>query len=48
MDAYSYQSLKEGYDFAEFKNYVLLAFLKDAIVFEVAGNIHDNPDFLRP
>lgn len=46
MDAYSYQSLKEGHDFAEFKNYVLLAFLKKAIVCEVVGNIHDNPKLI--
>lgn len=43
MDDYSYQSMKEGYDYAEFKNHVLLAFLKDALICEVAGNIHDDP-----
>ena len=46
MDAYSYQSIKEGCDFAEFKNYVLLAFLEKAIVFEVVGNIYNNPELL--
>lgn len=43
MDRYEYQSIHEGYDFAEFKNHTLLAFLKQAIVCEVVGNIHDNP-----
>lgn len=47
MDAYSYQSIAEGFDFAEFKNYVLLAFLKDALICEVVGNIHDNPELLK-
>ena len=47
MDAYSYQAQKEGYDFAEFKNYVLIAFLRNALIFEVAGNIYDNPDLLE-
>lgn len=46
MDAYSYQSIKEGYDFAEFKNHVLLAFLKDALICEVVGNIHDATQLL--
>lgn len=47
MDAYSYQSISEGYDFAEFKNHVLLAFLRDALVFYVKGNIHDNPELMN-
>ncbi|MBR1377989.1 MAG: hypothetical protein IJ557_02540 [Bacteroidaceae bacterium] len=47
MDAYSYQSIHEGYDFAEFKNYVLLAFLEKSIICMVVGNIHDNPELLR-
>lgn len=47
MDAYSYQSIKEGYDFAEFKNHVLLAFLKDALICEVVGNIYDNSELLN-
>lgn len=47
MDAYSYQALQEGYDFPEFKNYLLLAFLEKAIIFEVAGNSYDNPELLE-
>lgn len=47
MDAYSYQSIGEGFDFAEFRNYVLLGFLEKAIVCEVAGNIHDNPELMN-
>ncbi len=47
MDAYSYQSIKEGYNFAEFKNYVLLAFLEKALICEVVDNIHDNPELLE-
>ena len=47
MDQYAYQSIKEGYDFAEFKNYTLLAFLKEAIICEVVGNIHDNPELMN-
>lgn len=47
MDEYSYRSIAEGYDFAEFKNYVLLAHLKEAIICEVVGNLHDNPGLLN-
>ena len=47
MDDYSYQSMKEGYDYAEFKNHVLLAFLKDALICEVIGNIHDDPKLIN-
>ena len=47
MDRYSYQALQEGYDFPEFKNYLLLAFLEKAIIFEVAGNSYDNPELLE-
>ena len=47
MDRYSYQALQEGYDFPEFKNYLLLAFLEKAIICEVAGNIIDNPELMR-
>jgi len=47
MDSYSYESKREGYDFPEFKNNVLLAFLEKTIVFEVSGNIHDTPELLE-
>ncbi len=47
MDIYSYQSTHEGYDFAEFNNHVLLAILKKAVICEVAGNIHDNPELMN-
>lgn len=47
MDAYRYQAQKGGYYYAEFKNNVLLAFSRDALIFEVAGNIYDNPDLLE-
>jgi hypothetical protein len=47
MDSYSYRSIKEGYDYAEFKNYVLLAHLKDAIIFEIIGNIYQNRELLE-
>lgn len=47
MDEYSYRSIFEGYDFAEFKNYVMLAHLRDAIICEVCGNVFDNPNLLK-
>lgn len=46
MDAYSYQSISEGYDFAEFKSYVLRAYLKDALICNVVGNVYDNPELI--
>ena len=47
MDRYEYQFLKEGNDCPEFMNHTLLAFLKQAIVCEVVGNIHDNPELMN-
>ena len=47
MSTYEYQSLMDGDDWPEFKNHTLLAFLKHAIVCEVVGNIHDNPELIE-
>lgn len=47
MSTYEYQSLKEGDDWPEFKNHTLLGFLKHAIICEVVGNIHDNPELMN-
>lgn len=47
MNTYEYQSLAEGDAWPEFKNHTLLAFLKHAIVCEVVGNIHDNPELMN-
>ena len=47
MCTYEYQSLKEGDDWPEFKNHTLFAFLRHAIVCEVVGNIHDNPELMN-
>ena len=47
MNSYDYQSIAEGYDFAEFRGHVLNAYFKDAIICEVVGNIHDNPELLK-
>lgn len=47
MDAYSYQSKQEGYDFPEFKNYVLIAHLQKALICEVVGNIYDKPELMN-
>ena len=47
INAYSYQSKKKGYDISEFLNYVLLAHLHNAAVFEVAGNIIQNEELLN-
>jgi len=47
MNKYEYQSLKDGDDWPEFKNHTLIAFLKHAIICEVIGNIHDNPELMN-
>lgn len=47
MDRYEYQSIHEGYDFAKFKNHTMLAFFKEPIIYEVVGNIHDNPELMN-
>ena len=47
MDSYAYQSSIEVCDFAEFKGYVLNAYLREALICEVVGNVHDNPDLLK-
>lgn len=47
MSNYDYQSIAEGYDFAEFKGYVLNAYLREALICEVVGNIHDNSELLK-
>ena len=47
MSSYDYQSIAEDYDFAEFKGYVLNAYLKEALICEVVGNVHDKPELLQ-
>ena len=47
MNRYEYRSIKEGYDFAAFNGYVLDAYRRKSIIFEVVGNIHDNPELLE-
>lgn len=47
MNGYEYQALKEGDDWPEFKNHTLIAFIKHAIICEVVGNIHDNPELMN-
>ena len=47
MNAYDYQTLNGGDDWPEFKNYTLLVYLKRAIICEVVGNIHDNPELMN-
>ena len=47
MTNYDYKSIADGYDFAEFNGYLLNAFLKEALICEVVGNIHDNPELLK-
>jgi uncharacterized phage protein (TIGR01671 family) len=47
MDRYAYQSSIEVCDFAEFNGYVLNAYLREALICKVVGNVHDNPDLLK-
>lgn len=47
MNTYECQSLKEGDDWPKFNNHTLIAFLKHAIICEVVGNIHDNPELMN-
>ena len=46
MDEYAYRSLQEGFDFPQYKNHVLLSFRKDAIRFEVIGNLFSDAGLL--
>ena len=46
MNRYELKSIEEGYDFAAYNGYVLDAYRRKAVIFEVAGNIHDNPELI--
>lgn len=47
MNRYELKSIAEGYDFAAFNGYVLDAYRRKAVIFEVVGNIHDNPELME-
>ena len=47
MDGYAYRSKLEGYSYPEFLPELMLNFSKHSKVFEVMGNIFDNPELLE-
>ena len=46
MDAYSYHSYRQR-KLRRYHNHILLAYLKEASICEVVGNIHDNPELMN-
>ena len=47
MDSYSYQSIREGYDYAIFNPWVLVNMRRESLIFKVVGNKFQNSELLE-
>lgn len=47
MDSYSYQSIREGYDYAIFNPWMLVNMRRESLIFKVIGNVFFNSKLLE-